>query len=113
MNHLSPWWVCPPWGWVGATPTRWIDLLLGVGLCISLLMHAEDVVYTSEGVLDLSASLTLIAIGGHLAITQGLSITLADLSILIFTGGILLLMGGFGFTACFLAIINDLGLGRA
>ena len=76
-------------------------------------MHAEDVAYTNEGVLDLSASLTLVTIGGHLAIAQGLSITLADLSILIFTGGVLLLVGGFGFAACFLAIVSDLGLGRA
>ena len=76
-------------------------------------MHAEDVAYTSEGVLDWSMALTLVTIGGCLAITQNLSVTLADLCILIFTGGILLLMRGFGFTAGFLAIINDLGLGRA
>ena len=60
-------------------------------------MHAKDVAYTSEGVLDLSAALTLIAIRGHLAITQNLSIALANLRLLIFTGGIFLLMGGFGF----------------
>ena len=49
-------------------------------------MHAKDVANASEGVLDLSAPLTLFAIGGHLAITQNLSITLAGLCILIFTG---------------------------
>ena len=76
-------------------------------------MHAEDVAYTSEGVWDWRVALTLIAIRGHLAIAQNLSITLADLHILIFTGDVLLLMGGVGFTAGFLAIISDLGLGRA
>ena len=69
--------------------------------------------YTSEGVWDWSMALTLITIGGHLAIAQNLNIALADLRILIFTGGILLLVGGFRFTAGFLAIISDLGLGRA
>ena len=66
-------------------PPDGLDLNLCVRLCVSLLMNAEDVAYTSEGVLDLSMSLTLIAIGGHLAITQNLSIALADLYILIFT----------------------------
>ena len=90
-----------------------LDLLLSVGLCISLFMCAEDVAYTSEGVLDWSMALTVITIGSHLAITQNLSVTLTDLCILIFTGGILLLMGGFRFTGGFLAIVSDLGLGRA
>ena len=76
-------------------------------------MCAKDMANASEGVLDLRASLPLFAIGCYLAITQNLSFTLAGLHILIFTGGILLLMGGFGFAACFLAIISDLGLGRA
>ena len=75
-------------------------------------MHAEDVAYTSEGVLDLSMALILATIGGCLAIAQNLSITLANLRILIFTGGVLLLMGGFRFAAGFLTIISDLGLGR-
>ena len=90
------------------------DLLLGVRLCISPLMCAKDVANASEGVLDSSASLPSFTIRHHWAIAQDLSLTLAGLCILIFTGGILLLlMGGFGFTACFLAIISDLGLGRA
>ena len=110
MTHPSPWRVCPPWGWVFAASA---GLLLVVGLCVSLLMCAKDVAYTSEGVLDWSMALTLITIGGHLAIAQNLSVTLADLRILIFTGGILLLVRGFGFAAGFLAIISDLGLGRA
>ena len=90
-----------------------LDLLLSVGLCASLFMHAEDVAYTSEGVLDWSAALTLIAIGGCLVITQNLDVSLANLCILIFMGGILLLMGGFRFAAGFLAIVSDLGQGRA
>ena len=89
-----------------------LDLLPGVGLCISLLMHAEDVANASEGVLDLSTSLALFTIRGCLAIAQNLNIALASLHILIFTGGILLLVGGFRFT-CFLAVAGDLGLGRA
>ena len=76
-------------------------------------MHAEDVAYTSESVLDWSAALTLIAIGGCLAITQNLDVSLANLCILIFMGGILLLVGGFRFAAGFLAIVSDPGLGRA
>ena len=76
-------------------------------------MHAEDVAYTREGVSDWRAALTLIAIGGHLVIAQDLSITLMNLYILIFMGGILLLMGGFGFAAGFLAVVSGLRLGRA
>ena len=90
-----------------------LDLLLGVRLCVSLLMHAEDVANTSKGVLDSRASLTLITTGGCLAVAQNLSIALAGLHILLFAGDILLLVGGFGFTAGFLAIVSDLGLGRA
>ena len=90
-----------------------LDLLLIVRLSVSLLVCAKDVAYTSEGILDQSTALTLIAIGGFLAIAQNLSVTLADLCILIFTGGILLLMGGFRFAAGFLAIVNDLRVGRA
>ena len=45
--------------------------------------------------------------------TSYMMFTLAGLHIFIFTGGVLLLMGGFGFTVCFPVIISDLGLGRA
>ena len=76
-------------------------------------MHTKDVANASEGVLDLRASLPLFTIGHYLAIAQNLNFTLAGLRILIFTGGIVLLVGEFGFTACFLAVIGDLGLGRA
>ena len=76
-------------------------------------MHAKDVAYTREGVSDWRAILTLITIGGHLAIAQDLRFTLMGLRILIFMGGILLCVGGFGFTAGFLAIVSGLRLGRA
>ena len=59
-----------------------------------------------------SVSLTLIAIGGCLSVTQNLHIALVSLRILIITGGILLLVGGFRFTAGFLAIVSDLRLGQ-
>ena len=94
-------------------PLGGLDLLLIIGLCISLLMPAKDVAYTRECVSDWRAALTLITIRGHLAITQDLSVTLANLHILIFTGGILLLVGGFGFAAGFLAVVSGLRLGRA
>ena len=67
----------------------------------------------SEGVLGLSMSLPLFTIGHRLAVAQKLNFAFAGLRILILTGGVLLLMGEFGFAACFLAIIGGLGLGRA
>ena len=70
-------------------------------------MHAEGVAYTHESVLNLSVALTLIAIGGHLAVTQDLSVTLVKLRIVIITGGVLLLIGGFGFAAGFLAMLRQ------
>ena len=76
-------------------------------------MCAEDVAYTREGVSDWRAVLTLITIGGHLAIAQDLSVALANLRILIFMGGILLLMGGFRLIAGFLAVVSGMRLGRA
>ena len=91
---------------------RW-DFLLLIRLCVSLLVHAKDVAYTRECVSDWRAVPTLITIGGHLAVTQDLSIILMNFCILFFTGGILLLMGGFRFTAGFSAIISGLRLGRA
>ena len=86
--------------------------LPSVRLCIGLLVHAKDVANASEGVLGLSMSLPLFTIGHCLAVAQKLSFTFAGLRILILTGGVLL-MGEFRFTACFLAIIGGLGLGRA
>ena len=68
--------------------------------------------YTGQGVLGLSISLTPVAIGGHLFITQDLRIALVSLCILIVTGSILLLIGVFRFAAGFLAIVIDLGLGQ-
>ena len=76
-------------------------------------MCAKDVAYTREDVSDWRAALTLITIGGCLAIAQDLSIALANLWILIFLGGILLLVGGFGFAAGVLAIVSGLRLSRA
>ena len=76
-------------------------------------MRAKDVAYTREGVSDWRASMILVAIRGHLAVAQDLSIALANLHILIFVGGVLLHVGGFGFTAGFLAIVSGLRLGRA
>ena len=76
-------------------------------------MGAEDVAYTREHVSDWRVVLTLITIRGCLAITHDLSITLANLHILIFMRGILLCAGGFGFTAGFLAIVSGLRLCRA
>ena len=113
MTCWSPWKACPPWGWFGAASTGWIGSSLWVRLSVSLLMCAKDVANASEGVLDLRASMPLLTIRCHLAVTLNLNFTLASVHILIFTGGILLLVGGFGFTACFLAVISDLGLGRA
>ena len=75
-------------------------------------MRAEDVAYTREGVLDWRAALTLVAIRGCLAVAQDLSVALANFHILIFSGGVLL-VGGFGFTAGFLAIVSGPRLGRA
>ena len=43
-------------------PLGGLDLLLLIGLCIGLLVCAEDVAYTREGVLDWRAVLTLIAL---------------------------------------------------
>ena len=62
---------------------------------------------------NLRASLPIFAIGCHLTVAQDLNFTLAGLCILIFTGGVLLLVGGFGFAACFLAVVSDLALSRA
>ena len=90
-----------------------LDLPLLIGFCVSLLVHAEDVAYTREDVSDWRVALTLVNIGGHLAIAKDLSIALANLCILIFMAGVLLLMGGFRFAASFLAIVSGLRLGRA
>ena len=90
-----------------------LDLLLLIGLCIGLLMHAGDVAYTREGVSDWRAVLTLIAIRGHLAIAQDLSFALTGLRILILMGDVLSHVGGFGFPAGSLAVVSGLRLGRA
>ena len=82
-----------------------------IRLYVSLLMRAEDMAYTGEGVSDWRAVLTLTAIGAHQAITQDFSIVFANLHVLIFAGGILLRVGGLGFAAGFPVIISGLRWG--
>ena len=62
-------------------------------------MCTKDLANADEGVLDLRVSLPLFTIGCCLAIARNLNLTLASLSILIFTGGILLLVGEFRLAA--------------
>ena len=49
MTHWSPSWGCPPWGCPGAAFSMQSDLILGVGLRVSVLMPTKELTNTSEG----------------------------------------------------------------
>ena len=90
---------------------HWWGPLLVIGLHIGFLMGAKDVTNTGVGVPWWKATRTLIAIGGHLAITQDFTVTLMNLCVLIIVGSILFRMGGLRPADGFLVIFSGPGVG--
>ena len=81
--------------WLPPLPPDGLDLLPGVGV----LVRTEDLANAGEGVLSLRAFLPLLTIGCHLAVARSHGFTLVCLGILIFMGGVFLIVGEFGFAA--------------
>ena len=98
----------PPWGWAGAASAA----LVGSpprGQTLHWFPHGCQ---RHEGVPWWRVTWTLIAIGGHLAVTQDVTITLTNLCILIIVESILFHVGGLRSNAGFLVIFSGPGVGR-